>query len=167
MSNPNEDISEGIMELFIEAPIVEFSKPINNTRELIEAMSNPQYASAIMSVGFNTLSSAIHRIALEKGWYSNPDGTPKEMNFGERIALMHSELSEALEAHRKGNPPYKHLPEFDGMTAGLGDAIIRILDTATYHGLPLLMFIVAKCEYNLHREDHKMENRLQDGGKKY
>ena len=39
----------------------------------------------------------IHEIAKEKGWYD--DG---ERNFGEQIALIHSELSEALEHKRRG-----------------------------------------------------------------
>lgn len=37
-----------------------------------------------------------HQNAIDKGWYDEP------RTFGEMIALMHSELSEALEDHRNG-----------------------------------------------------------------
>jgi hypothetical protein len=36
-----------------------------------------------------------HNTAQEKGWYEEP------VPFGVAVALMHSELSEALEAYRK------------------------------------------------------------------
>lgn len=49
--------------------------------------------------GLNTLAAKIHETARDHGFWD------KERNFGEMIALMHSELSEALEAHREGNPP--------------------------------------------------------------
>ena len=46
----------------------------------------------------------IHQTAVDKGFWDDP------RNMGEMIALMHSELSEALESHRSGEPPvwYKH-----------------------------------------------------------
>lgn len=46
----------------------------------------------------NELSKKIYENAVSKGFYE--DG--KATNIGERIALIHSELSEALEADRKG-----------------------------------------------------------------
>lgn len=49
---------------------------------------------------FCIMSQSVHQTALEKGWYG-PDGD-QDRNMGEVIALMHSELSEALEAHRHG-----------------------------------------------------------------
>jgi NTP pyrophosphatase (non-canonical NTP hydrolase) len=71
-----------------------------------------------------------------------------ERNVGEAIALIHSELSEALEAYRHGNPPDDKVPDFNGLTAELADAVIRIMDLGYGLELPLAQAILAKAEYN-------------------
>ena len=53
---------------------------------------------------FNELSVDVNAIAVEHGWWE------KDRNDGEMIALMHSELSEALEGLREGN--YKTSPSY-------------------------------------------------------
>ena len=84
----------------------------------------------------------VHTLASKNGfWEDNPSD-------GEKIALMHSELSEALEALRKGDPPDDKIPEFKGSEAELADCIIRIMDFAHKKGLRLGEAIMAKHEFN-------------------
>lgn len=104
---------------------------------------------------------------LGKSWWKDPaTGEPKERNFGELIALVHSELSEALEADRKGLMD-SHLPHRKGVEVELADAVIRIFDMAGGLGLQLGEAIAEKLAYNQQRSDHKAENRLAEGGKRY
>lgn len=82
------------------------------------------------------------------------------------IALMHSELSEALEGHRKNLMDDK-IPHRKMIEVEFADTIIRILDTGHALGLDIGGAIIEKCVYNYNREDHKVESRLGVNGKKY
>lgn len=85
-------------------------------------------------------------LAKEKGWHDKPreDGT--------LIALIHSELSEALEGLRHGNPKSEHIPEFSALEEELADVIIRCMDMAGAKKLRLGEAIIAKHQFNLGRE---------------
>ena len=108
-----------------------------------------------------------HGTASAAGWYRDPaTGAPIARNFGEVVALMHSELSEALEAHRKGLADDK-LPHRSGIEVEFADCIIRILDTAAALGLDVAGALIEKNRFNAARADHKLESRAAAGGKKY
>jgi len=94
----------------------------------------------------------VHQTAKEKGWWD----TPRE--DGTLIALMHSELSEALEALRKGNPMDEHCPDYWSASVELADVIIRILDFAEWHDYDVIGAMLAKAEYNKGRS-HKHGNK--------
>ena len=109
-----------------------------------------------------------HRIAMDAGWYSNPEtGEPIERNFGEAVALIHSELSEALEADRKGVLADQKLPHRGGVEVELTDVIIRLFDIAEYRGYDIGGTFVEKCRINKNRNDHKRDQRMAPGGKRY
>lgn len=112
------------------------------------------------------IQKIIYNYNVAAGWYTDLEtGLPKKRNFGEVIALMHSELSEALEGWRK-NLMDDHLPTRKMVEVELADAVIRILDTAEAEGLDLAGALQEKFLYNQSRADHKIENRLKDNGKK-
>lgn len=60
----------------------------------------------------------------------------------------------------------EHLPHRKMGEVELADAVIRIADIAGFLGYDLGGAIAEKLEYNKVRPDHKIENRLAEGGKK-
>lgn len=117
--------------------------------------------------GLRAAMKLAHDTATNAGWYRDPaTGGEIERNFGEVIALMHSELSETLEAHRKNLMDDK-LPDRPGIEVELADCIIRILDTGAALGLDIPGAFIDKNRYNRQRADHKLAARSQANGKRY
>lgn len=92
---------------------------------------------------FNTQAKLISSFMAAQGFWESD-------NTGEKIALMHSELSEALEADRKSLPS-DHIEGFSGVEEELADVMIRILDFAGHHDLRLAEAFTAKLLFNLTR----------------
>jgi NTP pyrophosphatase (non-canonical NTP hydrolase) len=119
------------------------------------------------AVVINKMSTDIHDAHVKAGWWSDlSTGQRLDRNMGELLCLVHSEISEAMEGHRKGlqddKLPYRKMVEVE-----LADAVIRIMDIAAAHGMDLGGAMADKLLYNASRADHKIENRLKVGGKKY
>ena len=83
-----------------------------------------------------------------------------------KMMLIVSEISEAVEGHRKNLMDDK-LPHRPMVEVELADAIIRIFDLAGGYGMDLGGAIVEKLAYNRKREDHTNEARQAAGGKTY
>lgn len=97
---------------------------------------------------FDAIQGVVHAIAVSKGWHETP------CNDGEVLALIHSEVSEALEALRTGNKGSKKIQGFSQLEEELADIIIRVMDYAGANKLRVAEAIIAKAAYNTGR-DHK------------
>lgn len=128
-------------------------------------MINEEFVS-----GSTKLADYCHQQSLDAGWWNSPEtGAPHELTperFAQKLCLIHSEISEAMEGHRKSLMDDK-LPHREMVEVELADAVIRIYDLAGRAGYDVIGAMVEKLEYNAHRADHKPENRAQAGGKAY
>lgn len=93
-------------------------------------------------LSFEEAQKEIHKTAVEHGWWEKP------REAGTTMMLMVTELAEAFEGLRHGDPPSDHIPEFTSQEEELADTIIRIADYAAHHNLRLAEAILAKMEFN-------------------
>lgn len=92
------------------------------------------------------IQTECHYLAREKGFWDGRD----EKSIPAMLALIHSEISEALEAYREGDigGPWYYEGKPEGFGVELADAIIRILDLAEGFNIDLAKLIRIKLEYN-------------------
>lgn len=120
--------------------------------------------------GLNAAAQTVHHNNRKKGFYDKP------IEVGTQLMLIVSELSEALEADRKGrhadheeidtlenesyswaDSPITYMDTFektvkDSHEDEIADAVIRLLDYAGAKGIDLEWHIYHKLEYNKTRE---------------
>ena len=124
----------------------------------------PHFIKSLKKIMINRLAKEIHKNNVEKGFYEKPK------NIGEMLALIHSEVSEALECDRKSkycklksksdwslitSSPTKQesMERFeehvkDTFEDELADIMIRVMDLAAHKGVDLEVHINKKMYYN-------------------
>lgn len=116
---------------------------------------------------FDDLQVTCHQLARKSGWWDEYDAMPEQYRkyfIGTKLALVHSEASEALEGVRK-NLMDDHLPHRPMGEVEAADVIIRLLDMAGALGWNVAGAVIEKLAYNQKRPDHKPEVRNAAGGK--
>lgn len=130
-----------------------------------------------VEIAAQALRDVCHGLANEAGWWIDlptgadmrqtyTPGAATNVNIGEKLCLIHSEVSEAMEGARKGLMDDK-LPSRSMLEVELADAAIRIFDLAGGLNLDIAGAIADKLQYNATRSDHKLSNRIAEGGKKF
>lgn len=143
---------------------VPLGEPVTYTEEEFAIKKQLEYELEALSrdvdfaFKFNKLMVIMYRTAMLKGWHS------PSKSFGEQILMMHSELSEIVEAYREENGnanqiwyrPTDDKPE--GVPIEFADTIIRIFDTCTLEKINLFRAVIEKAQFNLTRP-HRHGNK--------
>lgn len=103
--------------------------------------NKPEHINALEQLAY-----LCHQNSVLHGFYEGEDCK----SVPTKIALMHSELSEMLEGHRRGthNRPDEHCPEFTNEEIEAADVLIRLFDFAGWRGLRIGQATIAKMTYN-------------------
>ena len=118
---------------------------------MIDANGLPVSKELALNDDLAYMQECVYKTAVDHGWWEGPAAP----NIPEKLALIHSEISEALEDYRAGgglqNIYYDANEKPEGFAVELADAVIRIMDLCGHLGINLAEAIAVKHNYNLTR----------------
>lgn len=108
-------------------------------------LSRDEFMNNLVAAGMNHLQDSITLWAISKGWLTE---TPR--NPAEQLMLIVTELAEACEAFRVGNPPCERpgMEQYSHAAEELADVVIRCFQMAGEHDIQLGEVIQAKMAFN-------------------
>ncbi|MEE9481913.1 hypothetical protein [Methylobacterium ajmalii] len=144
---------------------------------------NFQLTPAAIAEAAAVLAAQCHGASLNAGWWKdkatgldliavvrNPQTPIERLLAGaliaQKLCLVHSETSEAMEGARKGLMDDK-LPHRPMIEVEIADGIIRFFDLGGAMALDVPGAIAEKMAFNAVRPDHKPEARAAAGGKAF
>lgn len=117
----------------------------------------------VAPITLNSLGERAFQTAIDNGWYK----TKKDVNLHQALLFIHSEISEAVEADRKGfycepdaaevalemENGKEFIAEYESSIKAtfeeeLADTIIRLLNLAHAKGVDIHSHVLAKMRYN-------------------
>lgn len=97
-------------------------------------------------VQWNLIQHDVHKVAVNHGFWYHHMAVSSKTVIAEKLCLIHSEISEGLEAIRNDIEGNGNLGE------ELADAVIRIMDLSEKYHLRVAEELVLKVEKNKTRE---------------
>jgi NTP pyrophosphatase (non-canonical NTP hydrolase) len=136
-----------LAELEYDAALYERTVPTENVTIKVTMKIEPTISQ---------MQEYIRQWAIRKGWLTE---TPRDP--AQQLMLIVTELAECCEAFREGNPPCSRpgMEQYSHAAEELADVVIRCLQMAGEHNIPLSEVIEAKMAFN--------ETRPTKHGKKF
>lgn len=154
------------------ATVLSPSLTVSVQTRIADVITHPDFQQTLIDAS-GWLVYASHGMAEQSGWWIDTETGEDVRNWPakflklwviSKLALCMCEGAESIEGARKDLMD-DHLPQFKMRDVELADIWIRVGDLAGGLGVPLGEIVVAKMAYNAQRADHKLENRVKDGGK--
>ena len=165
------DALQGIMEISADALSVDERRVHETAADALADLASGDMI-AVRAAG-NVIVRHAHEASSAAGWWNDPE-TGVDLSetsafpyiVASKLMLIVSEISEAMEGHRKGLMDDK-LPHRPMLEVELADAVLRIGDLAGKLKLDLGGAIAEKSAFNVTRPDHQPGARRAHGGKTY